>query len=175
MKKKFIIALWCCLIATSVNAGEVGAKVIKWSGIDLITGETVRFPEILDNKPALFVFWSTWCPYCTAFMPEVKKIQADYGDKIKIITFNANERGIGDPKAYAQKLDFPFIAIADANKISRKYKAKLPGLLIVNGEGELIYQRKRTKIPPGDTLNQFWSKQLRNVLDNHLLIQKYDL
>ena len=45
---------------------------------------------------------------------DIKFLQSEYEKYgVKIVSFNALERGIGDPKAYVESLDFPFVAIAD--------------------------------------------------------------
>lgn len=167
MARKLITILWLSLISTSVFAVGAGDKAPGWSGVDLATDAKVDFPAVLDGKPAVLVFWATWCPYCKAFMPYVKEIQADYAKHdIQIITFNALERGIGDPKAYMKTLDFPFIAIAEADGIAEDYNVKfIPGLMIVNGDGTVVYRRRSTDLPPGKTVSEQWAAEVRQVLD----------
>lgn len=159
--------IWLSLISTSVLAVAAGDKAPAWSGKDLLSGSRVEFPAVLENKPAVLVFWATWCPYCKAFMPYVKEIQSEYEKHgIKIITFNALERGVGDPEAYVDSLDFPFIAIADADKIAESYKVKfIPGLLISDGNGKIVYRRKSTDLPAGKTVSEQWADEVRFVLD----------
>ena len=85
---------------------------------------------------------------------------------IQIISFNALERGIGDPKAYVDSLDFPFIAIAEADKIAEDYNVKfILGLLITNGDGIIVYRRKSTDLPAGKTVSEQWTDEVRDVLD----------
>jgi len=138
-----------------------------WSGTDLITGEQVSFPELLHNKPAVLLFWATWCPYCKAFMPYAREIQADYADRgVQLVTFNTKERGQGDPKAYAESLGFPLIAIADADPIAKIYIVDfIPGLMVVDGSGKLTYRRHSTNLPAGKTVAQQWDGEVRQALD----------
>ena len=117
--RKFILILITSLACTSAFAVTQGDIAPAWTGIDLVDGAKVEFPAKLDEKPAVFIFWATWCSYCKAFMPYVKGIEADYAKQgVQIITFNAKERGRGDPKAYVDSLDFPLVAIADADEIA---------------------------------------------------------
>jgi thiol-disulfide isomerase/thioredoxin len=167
MLTKLISTLCLCLIFTAAQAVGEGDKAPTWKGIDLVDGSQIEFPEILNDKPAVLVFWATWCPYCKAFMPYVKEIQADYAKHgIQIISFNALERGIGDPKAYVDTLRFPLVAIAEADNIAQQYDVQfIPGLMIVDADGMIVYRRKNTDLPAGKTVSQQWSEEVRQVLD----------
>jgi len=144
-----------------------GDTAPAWTGTDLVTGEAKRFPEILNGKPAVLVFWATWCPYCKAFMPYAGQIQAEYAEHgVQVITFNAKERGQGDPKAYLETLPFPLIAIADADSIAKRYDVEfIPGLMVVNGEGVVTYRRGWTELPAGEKVAAFWAGEVRLALD----------
>jgi len=147
-----------------------GDTAPAWSGTDMLNDSQIDFPAQLDEKPAVLIFWATWCSYCKAFMPYAKQIQADYQDQgIQVITFNAKERGRGDPKAYAQSLDFPMIAITAADDIAEQYNIQfIPGLMVVAGNGIIAYRRRSTDLPAGTTVSQQWDKEVRQVLDNLL-------
>ena len=167
MLKRFIATLGLCLFTSYAFGVGAGDQAPAWNGMDLADGEQVSFPDILNAKPAVLVFWATWCPYCKAFMPYVKEIQADYAKHgVQIISFNALERGIGDPKAYVDSLGFPLVAIAEADSIAEQYAVRfIPGLMIVNGDGLIVYRRESTDLPAGKTVSEQWSDEVRQVLD----------
>ena len=147
-----------------------GGMAPAWEGIDLVSGNTLAFPEILNDRPAVLVFWATWCPYCKVFMPYAKQIESDYRDhKVQILTFNAKERGRGDPKAYVDSLDFPMVAIAEADAIAERYGVNfIPGLMVVDGTGQVVYRRRSTDLPAGQTVAEFWDSEVRAALDTTL-------
>ena len=149
---------------------DKGDTAPKWVGIDLVSGQQKSFPGILNDKPAVLVFWATWCPYCKAFMPYAGQIQAEYAEHgIQIITFNAKERGEGDPKAYLDSLQFPLVAIADADSIAENYDVKfIPGLMVVDGEGMITYRRGWTELPAGKKVAEFWASEVRLALNEIL-------
>ena len=151
-----------------------GSEAPPWSGSDLLTGSTVDFPEVLGGKPAVLVFWATWCPYCKAFMPYAKRIQDDYLQHgVQTLSFNAKERGEGDPKAYIESLNFPHVSIAEADAIAAMYDVKfIPGLMVVNGSGTVIYRRGWTELPAGQTVAQQWDSEVRGALDTELGLAK---
>lgn len=169
-----MVALTMLLVASCsaeepAEAGPLGKgdTAPAWQGIDLVSGEQKSFPEILNNKPAVLVFWATWCPYCKAFMPYAGQIQAEYAEQgVQIITFNAKERGEGDPKAYLNSLQFPLIAIADADNIADSYDVKfIPGLMVVNADGVITYRRGWTELPAGEKVAEFWASEVRVALN----------
>jgi len=155
--------------AVPTVAVETGAIAPAWIGVDYSGGE-VDFPSVIDGKPTVVVFWATWCSYCKAFMPYLKGIQRDYGEqKINILVINAKERGAGDPAAYVDKLGFPLIAVADGDEIADAYGIRfIPGLLIVDGQGDLAWQRASTDLPAGKTVAELWDQQVREQLDRLL-------
>ena len=158
------------VLAVPVGAVEQGDLAPPWSGTELVNGATVEFPAVTNGKPAVLVFWATWCPYCKAFMPFAEGIQADYADYgVKIVTFNAKERGIGDPKAYVESLAFPMVAIAEADGIAEDYAVKfIPGLMVVDGNGVVAYRRGWTDLPAGSQVAAQWDGEVRAALDQLL-------
>lgn len=162
----FVSAIALCLAAGTSHAVTTGDQAPAWSGTNLLDGRTVAFPAVLNDKPAIVVFWATWCPYCKAFMPYVKDLQAKYAEQgVQVITFNAKERGRGDPKAYAESLNFPLIAIGEADGIAEDYDIPfIPGLMVVDGAGKVVYRRKSTNLPAGKTVSQQWASEVDAVL-----------
>jgi len=113
------------------------------------------------------VFWATWCPYCKAFMPYLKNIQADYAKQgVKVVVINAKEDGRGDPVAYVRSLGFTPIAVANGDEVAKAYDIQyIPGLLIVDGAGKVAWRRPWTDLPAGKTVAELWDGQVRTALD----------
>ena len=156
-------------LAAPTVAVETGDVAPPWIGMDY-SGTAVDFPAVIDGKPTVVVFWATWCSYCKAFMPYLKGIQRDYGEQqINVLVINAKERGAGDAGAYVEKLGFPLIAVADGDAIADAYGIRfIPGLLIVDGKGNLAWQRASTDLPAGKTVAELWDQQVREQLDGLL-------
>jgi len=165
--RQLISGLILCLAASTSGAVTTGDQAPAWSGTNLLDGKTIEFPAVLQEKPAIIVFWATWCPYCKAFMPYVKELQAKYAEQgVQVITFNAKERGRGDPKAYVASLNFPLVAIGDADGIAADYDIPfIPGLMVVDGNGKIAYRRKSTNLPAGKTVSQQWANEVDAVLE----------
>ena len=151
--------------ALAVEQGDVAPK---WQAVNL-QGETVSFPEVSEGRPTVLIFWATWCPYCKAFMPYLKKIHEDYGSEhIQIVAVNAKDKD-GDKDAYIAALGFPVVAIPEGDEIAANYGVRyIPGLMVVDGNGTVSYRRRSTELPPGKTIAQLWSEQVRAALDRAL-------
>ncbi len=147
-------------------AVEAGDRAPAWTGSD-VQGGTVSFPAVTGGKPAVVVFWATWCPYCKAFMPYLEAIQRDYAaDGVQIVAINAKERGIGDPVAYLESIGFPVLGILDGDDIAEAYDVQfIPGLMVVDGAGVVSYRRASTDLPAGQSVSAFWAEEVREALD----------
>ncbi|HUF73914.1 MAG TPA: TlpA disulfide reductase family protein [Gammaproteobacteria bacterium] len=161
------LALVLSLPACQVDQGTIGQGSVA-PAFDAVTfdGRPISFPELLDGKPAIVVFWATWCSYCKAFMPYLEDIEAAYGERVNVLTINAKEDGSSDPAAYVEDLDFPMIAVSEGDAIAAAYDVEyIPGLMIVDAEGTVAYRRAWTDLPAGDQVARLWSIQVRQGLD----------
>jgi thiol-disulfide isomerase/thioredoxin len=156
-------------LSSAASAVEQGDRAPAWHAVDF-AGRAVDFPAVGGGKPVVVVFWATWCPYCRAFMPYLKGIEADYtAQGVKIVVINAKEDGRGDPKAYVQGLGFAPIAVANGDAIAESYGIQyIPGLLIVDGAGMVAYRRPWTDLPAGTPVAKLWDGQVRTALDRLL-------
>jgi thiol-disulfide isomerase/thioredoxin len=162
----FVLAVASLLWLTGAPAVEQGDVAPRWEARDF-AGRVIDFPSVTEGKPAVVVFWATWCPYCRAFMPYLEAIEKDYAEHgVKIVTINAKEDGRGDPRAYVEALGFRPIAVADGDAIAKAYGVEyIPGLMLVGGDGVVAYRRPWTDLPAGRTVAELWDSQVRGALD----------
>ena len=164
---RFVVtALVFATLAAPVFAIEQGDVAPPFKAVDF-DGRPVEFPAVAGGKPAVVVFWATWCGYCKAFMPYLKGIAADYAARgVKVVAINAKEDGREDPRAYVRGLGFSPIAVANGNSIAVAYGVQyIPGLMIVDGKGTVAYRRPWTDLPAGRTVAELWDEQVRTALD----------
>jgi thiol-disulfide isomerase/thioredoxin len=164
-----VVVLSLAALAGPALAVEQGDAAPPFKAVDF-AGQPVEFPAVTGGKPAVVVFWATWCGYCKAFMPYLKDIAADYAQHdVKVVAINAKEDGRaggGDPGAYVRQLGFSPIAVANGDSIAAAYGVQyIPGLLIVDGKGTVAYRRPWTDLPAGQTVAQLWDGQVRTALD----------
>jgi len=160
------LAALCTLPGLAVEQGD---RAPAWQGVGF-EGEAVEFPQLLDGKPTVMVFWATWCNYCKAFMPYLESIQNDYGtEQINVLTINAKEDGSGDPARYIAGLSMQTIAVSNGDSIAAAYDVEfIPGLLVIAPDGSVAYRRAWTDLPAGERVASFWSRQVRRALDQLL-------
>ena len=164
--RRFALVLALFSAAVLAVACGPGKPDTIWKGTNF-SGAKVDFPAVLQGKPTILIFWATWCPYCRALMPYLGEIQRDYGaDKINVLAIDVFEDGEIDPAAYVEALGFPMIAIANGDAIAEAYSVRgTPGLMIVDGQGNIVWKRASTDLPPGKTVAEFWAEQVREQLD----------
>ncbi|MDR2215652.1 MAG: TlpA family protein disulfide reductase [Nevskiaceae bacterium] len=165
-----LLAAMLPAIGAAVEKGDVAPRFYARD----FDGRAVEFPAVAAGKPAVVVFWATWCPYCKAFMPYLKNIQADYAAQgVKIVAIDAKEDGQGDPRAYVNSLGFKPIAIVNGDKIAEDYGIQyIPGVLIVDGKGTVAWRRPWTDLPAGRQVAELWNEQVRAALDDLLKIKR---
>jgi cytochrome c biogenesis protein CcmG/thiol:disulfide interchange protein DsbE len=165
MRPVFAIALLSIFITSTGHAVEEGDAAPRWNGVGF-DGSEIAFPAVLGGKPAVVVFWATWCPYCKAFMPYLERIQAEYGvERISVLMINAMEDGEGDPRAYLEELDFPKIAVQNGDDIAAAYGVEYtPALMVIDADGRVAYQRGPTQMAAGSAIASLWFSQIRATL-----------
>ena len=167
--KLICTSFFALAMSFAVWSTEAGDVAPAWRGTD-IDGREVVFPETDSGVTTVLVFWATWCPYCQAFMPNLAAIYEDYADRgVRIVAVNTKERGQGDPAAYMRDRGYPFVSVMDGDSIAEQYAVRfIPGLMIVDQNGKVIYRRKSTDLPAGRKIAEFWEGEVRAVLEKEL-------
>jgi cytochrome c biogenesis protein CcmG/thiol:disulfide interchange protein DsbE len=129
------LGLLLCLITVASFAQE---RAIAWEGKG-VAGKTIRFdPQHLD-RPAVLLFWATWCPYCEALMPHLQKVY-DAAGKQHLDVYAIDIKDDGDPVATLKKRNQTFTLVRDGDAIADQYHVKgTPGLFLVDVKGNIIY------------------------------------
>lgn len=93
------------------------------------------------GKPAVMVFWASWCGPCRREAPLVAQLAADYGDRIGVIGVNAGEDA-ATARAAAEALHMTWPVLLDVDgRISADYEVEaLPTLLVLDKDGIIRYR-----------------------------------
>jgi thiol-disulfide isomerase/thioredoxin len=161
------LALLMAFAAPAARAAQPGDPAPEWDLIDG-GGRDIFFPAHAAGAPSILFFWATWCPYCHAVMPYLKRIQDDYrqaGVRVYAINFKDD----GDPVEHMAELGYSFVVLPLGDLVADDYDVwGAPGLIVVDGDGVVAYRRGDTRAPPGKTIAELWDAELRAALDGVL-------
>ncbi|HET9485528.1 MAG TPA: TlpA disulfide reductase family protein [Xanthomonadales bacterium] len=113
-------------------------------------GTAHTLAAITAQRPAIVVFWASWCPYCKALLPELAKLVGEYGaDRVAVVAINVWEESKDDAHAYMDANAFPFTWLMRGNKTAKPWKVKgTPGLFLVGRDGVVRYDRAARPLMP---------------------------
>jgi cytochrome c biogenesis protein CcmG, thiol:disulfide interchange protein DsbE len=102
-------------------------------------GKTIHFDPAHRSKPAIVLFWATWCPYCEALMPMLQTIYETAG-KNHLDVYAIDIKDDGDPVKTLKERKQTFTLVRDGDSIADQYHVKgTPGLFLVDAKGDIIY------------------------------------
>ena len=105
------------------------------------SGEAIRFDPDHLQRPAILLFWATWCPYCKALMPHIQSVYDAAGGQ-RLDVFAIDIKDDGDPVAELKERHQTFTLVRDGDDIAERYGIKgTPGLLLVDIHGDIVYRR----------------------------------
>jgi peroxiredoxin len=103
-------------------------------------GTPVRLGD-LHGKVVLLNFWATWCPPCTAEMPQLNALHRRYGSAKDFVVVGMDlEERPEDVAAFARQHDITFPLPVDPNgRVTREdYRVRtLPASVIIDREGRI--------------------------------------
>lgn len=134
-----LVALICCFLAVNTHAQE---RATAWQGIG-IDGKPIRFDPDKLRRPAILLFWATWCPYCKALMPYVQNVYDAAGrDHLDVYAIDIKEEADADPAAELRQRKQTFTLVRGGDAIADQYSVKgTPGLFLVDVKGDIVYKR----------------------------------
>src|SRR5688572_4241606 len=118
--------------ASATHAAGLEGKAAPLVELAASDGTPRTLAAIAAEKPTVVVFWASWCPYCKALLPELAKLQRQYGDRVAIVAVNVWEEKQADARAYMEANAFPFVWLMKGSKTAKAWKVKgTPGLFLV--------------------------------------------
>lgn len=109
-----------------------------------LNGNKISLGKYKGDRPVLFYFWATWCPYCMAAKPAITAIRKDIPEKsLEILAINV---GGGDSverlKKYQQGHPVPYPILYDGDqKVSKSYNVQgIPLFVLVDKDGKVLYR-----------------------------------
>jgi peroxiredoxin len=126
--------------------------------LDDLGGKPFTLSDLRNKKPALLIFWATWCPACLQAIPYFAELHAKYSPKgLEIIAINiASNDPLPRVQQFQEKTKMPYRILYDARTdVSRIYGVfGIPTSLLIDRDG--IIQYRGNVLPPnmGQLLNK---------------------
>ena len=95
----------------------------------------------LEGKVVFVSFWATWCGPCIAEMPSIKKLYADYKDKVAfILVTNENWQTVS---TFYTKKGFDFPTYNQGSIGPKEFISKtIPATFIINKNKKIVVEKR---------------------------------
>ena len=109
-----------------------------------LSGKTFTLSELRDKKPALLIFWATWCPACRQAIPYFSDMYAQYSPRgLEVISINiATNDPLPRVQGFQEVNKLPYRILYDEkNEVSRVYGVfGIPTSLLIDRDGIIQYR-----------------------------------
>jgi thiol-disulfide isomerase/thioredoxin len=126
----------CASGDTGVLEGQLAPR-FEVLGVDGTTLGT----EKLSGRPAVLIFWASWCGPCMSEVPDLQRLYGTYGDRVGFLAINMGE----DPRrvhatVQDRGLNYPVALDLDESLASRFRVRSIPLVLVLDGSGRIRYR-----------------------------------
>jgi peroxiredoxin len=120
---------------TSTAGVEAGTKALDFT-LDDVRGRATSLKDFEGRKVVFLVFSATWCPACNREIPELIKLQNEYGPKgleIVDIYIQESQKKIS---SFVEKNRINYTILLDLDgSVARQYKVHgIPTLMVIDKE-----------------------------------------
>lgn len=123
-----------------IQPGEVTVEPFPAPGVDLtlFAGETLRLPGV-RGRPALVVFWASWCGPCRQEAPALARVWRDYRDRVAFVGVALGDT-LSAARRYREEFGLTFPAGLDGQgRVAAAYGVRgVPEKLFVDREGRVV-------------------------------------
>lgn len=124
--------------SASVPAGPLGNPAPNFI-LENLSGEKVELASLVRDKPALLVFWATWCPTCIEEIPVLNEWVEKYPE-LRILGINYQEpRDRLRPFAEKRGIRYPILLDLEGEVAQQYGLVGIPAVVLVAQGGQVIY------------------------------------
>ncbi len=105
-----------------------------------VAGKEVSFSDY-QNKPVVLFFWATWCPYCTAELPDLQKRYKDFmSSGIEVLAIDIGESQERVEKFLNKKNIELSVLLDRKNEVAHKYNVVgIPTYVLIDRQGKIRF------------------------------------
>lgn len=107
---------------------------------DLLTNENKKvYLDDLRGKWILINYWADWCPPCIKEIPELNKLNSQFGDKVAVFLFNFDRLEGNELRKQLLKINAEIPSLISDPQLIYNYDVPdaLPVTFIIDKEGKL--------------------------------------
>jgi thiol-disulfide isomerase/thioredoxin len=127
------------LLALSVNLYGQGAQKSPPLTMKTLQGRKFKLSDY-RGKVVLLNFWATWCPPCGAEMPDLIKMQREYGSKgLQVIGITYPPQEAAEVRRFIRKLkvNYPIALGTQETKALFAQTEVLPLTVVIDRQGNV--------------------------------------
>lgn len=107
---------------------------------DLLTSENKKiYLDDLRGKWILINYWADWCPPCIKEIPELNKLNSQFGDKVAVFLFNFDRLEGNELRKQLLKINAEIPSLISDPQLIYNYDVPdaLPVTFVIDKEGKL--------------------------------------
>lgn len=95
-----------------------------------------------EGKPVVLNFWTSWCSYCKAEMPDFEEAYKQYGDQVQFVMLNAvkSENNGEDGRRFIEDAGYTFPVFYDTDGDATTLYAirGFPATIFIDKDGKIV-------------------------------------
>jgi thiol-disulfide isomerase/thioredoxin len=132
-------------LRAQAGEGEVGLAIgtrAPAAAVEDLDGNPAELLDYIGDGPALIEFWASWCENCEALQPQLDRIHATHGERLKIVAVAvAVSQSLRRVKRHLEAHDPGYPYLWDGRGAAvRAYEAPTTSVVVIlDGEGKVAY------------------------------------
>lgn len=129
--------------ATAVIEEPIAEPKVPDLPLNMLDGTVTSFDAARNGKPAVLLFWATWCPSCKLEIPVMQKAWEEMGDEISFMllsTPDGQRETVEAIKSYVEKNNVTAPVYWDNGLFAYIFGANaIPSTVFINADGTVSH------------------------------------
>ncbi len=148
--RSMLVMLWALPGFQAAQASGLEGRAAPALTLPDPAGETRTLASLAAGRPAIVVFWASWCPYCKALLPHLQSMLDEFGtERLEVVAINLWE---DKPDAWQADISgggFDFRILLGGESAAESWGVKgTPGLFLISGSGQVVFDRNSREFKP---------------------------